>query len=56
MSQGGAQREIGCQGWMDCLKKEIMVFNAQAGPFVEWVNINPTGLCSVPLWAILSTP
>lgn len=32
-----------------------MVFNAQAGPFIEGGNISPVGLCSVPLKAILST-
>lgn len=40
---------------MDELFEMIMVFNAQAGPFIEGGNISPFGLCSVPLKAILST-
>lgn len=34
----------------------IMVFNAQAGPFVVGGHKNTVRLCSIPLRAILSTP
>lgn len=41
---------------VDQLFEIIMVFNAQAAPFVEGGNISPVGPCSVSLWAILCTP